>query len=410
MRKTWHLLILPLALLGAPSPAPAQEAFSLDQLLEIGRERNPTLLSLRAAEAAMEAHRRDAGRLPNPEVEFETGEGDLFDSDGSWSIREYSVRQSIENPFTRSYRLGALQRRAEAAGESVRLGSLEVDYEVRLHVSRILFLQERVGLARLNAEALGEIRSLMETRAAAGEVRELEAIRLRVEHLRAMNEVQAAEMELDQFRRHLNTFLGEALPENFVLEGELEADLEVLDLGYLREEILPAHPALGRAALEREAAAKDLQGSRVGWLPNPVVSASTGRELEGDVTKFGFGFQIPLWNQSRAATRQSREFLSQMTHREEALRLELQAQLMIHHNHLLMHRRTLELFQEGLLEEAEASMEIAETSYRAGEISFVEYLDARRTYQSILIEYQQALYDWNRELAELDRAAGGGTL
>ena len=83
---------------------------------------------------------------------------------------------------------------------------------------------------------------------------------------------------------------------------------------------------------------------------------------------------------------------------------------MIHHNHLRLYAQTLRLFEEGLLQEAEESMEIAETSYRQGEISFMEYLDARRTYHSIQIERQQALYDWNVERATLDRAAGGGTL
>ena len=90
--------------------------------------------------------------------------------------------------------------------------------------------------------------------------------------------------------------------------------------------------------------------------------------------------------------------------------MELEANLLTHHNHLLLHRETLRLFEEGLLEEAEVSMQIAEVSYREGEISLVEYLDARRTHRSIQIEFQQALYDWNRELAELERAAGGGIL
>jgi cobalt-zinc-cadmium efflux system outer membrane protein len=97
-------------------------------------------------------------------------------------------------------------------------------------------------------------------------------------------------------------------------------------------------------------------------------------------------------------------------HEEEALRLELEANLLIHHNRLRLYRHTLRLFEEGLLEEAEASMEIAETSYRQGEISFMDYLDARRTYHSIQIQHLQALYDWNVERATLDRAAGGGTL
>ena len=86
------------------------------------------------------------------------------------------------------------------------------------------------------------------------------------------------------------------------------------------------------------------------------------------------------------------------------------AQLMIHHNHLRLLDRTLDLFREGLLEEADVSMAIAETSYREGEISLVEYLDARRTYQSIQMEFQVALFDWNREFSELDRVAGGGVL
>jgi cobalt-zinc-cadmium efflux system outer membrane protein len=88
--------------------------------------------------------------------------------------------------------------------------------------------------------------------------------------------------------------------------------------------------------------------------------------------------------------------------------MDLEAELMVHHNHLLLHRQTLTLFQEGLLEEADTSMQITDTSYREGEVSLLEYLDARRTYQSVQIEYHQALYEWNLELAELERAAGGG--
>ncbi len=400
------------ALLGALSAQEPyiQESYTLDDLLRIGRERNPDLLSLRAEWNARAAGRRDAGRFQNPELEYEAGEIDLFGSPESKPVREFSVRQTIENPLARHFRLGALQDEVEAAEEEVRLGTVSVDREVRLHFYRILYLRELLSLARLNEETLAEVSGLIETRAQAGEVRELEAIRLRVEHMRAQNEVQAAELELAQFRQHLDMFLGNVLPDTFVLEGELTADLEVPELAQLEEEVLPRHPLLQQAARHREAAGKQLRASQVGWFPNPVVSATSARELEGDVFKLGIGFEIPLWNQSRAAAERDQRTLEQIEYHEDGLRLKLQAELMIHHNHLLLHRQTLQLFQEGLLGEAEASMEIAETSYREGEVSFVEYLDALRTYQSIQIEFQQALYDWNRELAELDLAAGGGIL
>ena len=265
-------------------------------------------------------------------------------------------------------------------------------------------------LARLNAEALEEVRGLIELRARVGEVRDLEAIRLRVEHMRAQNQVQAAELELEQFRKHLNMFLGSLLPEDYALVGDLDSDLQVPDFDLLVEEYLPRHPLVQRADRYRMAAGRSVKASQFGWFPSPVVSATSARELDGDIFKIGVGLQIPLWNFSRAAVDRERQILRQTEYEQEGTRLELEAALMIHHNHLLIHRRTLQLFQDGLLEEAEMSMEIAEVSYREGEISLIEYLDARRTYQSIQIEYQQALFDWNRELAELDRAAGGGIL
>ena len=390
--------------------AHAQESYTLEDLLRFGRERNPNLLSLRAERDALVAGRRDAGRFQNPELEYEAGKGDLFESSETKSVREFTLRQTIENPLARHYRLGSLHYGVEAAEEEVRFGTLGVDHEVRLHFYRILYLEELLRLARLNEEALGEITGLIETRAKVGEVRELEAIRLRVEHMRAQNEARAAELELAQFRQHLNMFLSNVLPEGYVLEGDLTADLVVPELDQLEEELLPQHPLLQQADRRRRAAGQRVKGSQFGWIPDPVVSATSAQELDGGIFKLGIGFQIPLWNQSRAAVERDRQTLKQLEHREDGIRLELQAELMIHRSHLLIHRQTLQLFQEGLLGEADASIEIAETSYREGEISFIEYLDARRTYQSIHIEYQQALYDWNRELAELDRAAGGGIL
>jgi cobalt-zinc-cadmium efflux system outer membrane protein len=410
MLQKRYLPLLALLGLGLPVSSTAQESFALEDLLRIGRERNPTVQALQAEHSAMEAQRKASGRWANPELEYEWGSGDPRDGSANRDLSGFTARQTLENPFIRHYRLGGIEAEVDAAAEDVRSGVLDVELEIRMHVYRILFLQEMLELARLNEEALGEIRALIETRARVGEVRELEAIRLRVEHLKARNERQAAEMELDQYRRHLNTFLGNALPEDFTLTGSLEAGGPEPDLDRLTREVLPSHPALMRVALERESAQKRVKESQLGWLPEAVLSGSSRRELDGEVRTLGVGVKIPLWNQSRAATEESRERVRVVEHREEALRLELEATLMIHHNHLRLYGQTLRLFEEGLLQEAEESMEIAETSYRQGEISFMEYLDARRTYHSIQIERQQALFDWNLERATLDRAAGGGTL
>lgn len=406
--RLWFLPVL--LVLCLPWVLAAQNSYTLDDLLRIARERNPTLLALRAEQSAMEAHRRASGRWDNPELEYEWGSGDPREGGESRTISGFSARQVLENPLTRHFRLGSVQALVDASAQDVRSGVLDVEFEVRMHFYRILFLQEMVGLAQLNEEALSEIRALIETRARVGEVRELEAIRLRVEHMRAQNEMEAAEMELDQFRRHLNTFLGNVLPVGFGLEGSLDVLGDVPDLEQITRDLLPTHPAMVRAQKEKESAEKGLRENQFGWLPDPVFSGASKTELDGEVRTLGVGLQIPLWNQSRAATQEARQRVRLQEHREEALRLELEASLLIHHNHLRLNRQTLRLFQEGLLEEAQESMEIAETSYREGEISFIEYLDAHRTFRSIQIQYQQALFDWNVERATLDQAAGGGII
>ena len=409
MYRRCHLILPLLLALGFAQPISGQERYALEELLRMGRENSPLILALRAEHSALDAARRDSGRWENPELEFEWGTGDPFDQGGDRSLSGFTARQQWENPLTRHFRMGAFQARVEAAGEDVRAGILDVEYEIRLHFFRVLYLIELVELASLNEGALSEIRALIETRAEVGEVRELEAIRLRVEHLRARNELEAARMELEQFRSHLNTFLGNALPDGYQLEGTLAADATEPDLAYLTREVLPTHPSRKKAVNERDAATQELRESQTGWLPNPTISGSSRTEMDGEVRSFGIGFKLPLWNQSRAATQRSRDMLRLAEYREEAIRLELEAQLMIHHNKLRLARQTLSLFEDGLLAEAEESMEITDVIYRAGEVSFMEYLDARRTYHSILTQRQQALYDWNVERAALDRAAGGST-
>lgn len=422
--RTQLSLLFLLLMLGTPIQVMAQHSpssndppisrdeygYTLETLIQIGKEQNPTLASLRAREAARAAGKRASGRWPNPELELEWGTGDPREGGGSRSLSGFSASQTLENPLTRHYRLQALQAEVDAAAEEIRSASLEVSYEIRMHFYRILYLREAEELARLNEEALADILDIIETRAEVGEVKELEAIRLRVEHMRARNELEAVRIELDQYRQHLNTFLGNVLPPDFRLKGSLTADGTEPELDTLLTRVLPDHPLLIKAEREKAAAEGSLREARWGWLPDPVISGSSRTELDGEIRSFGVGFEVPLWNQSRAATQQGQERVREADYRHEALRMELEAQLLIHHNHLRLYRQTLQLFEEGLLEEARASMEIAETSYRQGEISFMDYLDARRTYHSIQMQRQQALYDWHVERAALDMAAGGGTL
>ncbi len=407
VRPTLLSLFLLAALPPMGQEARAQEVYTLEALLEMGRARSPTLGAFRAEHAAMRAERKASSRFQNPEVEYERGTGDPFGAEDDRTLEGFSVRQSLENPFSRHYRLNSLEALAEAADEDLRYATLEVEHQIRVHFFRILYLETLLEQSRLNEEALAEVSQVMDTRARLGEVRQLEAIRLRVEHLRARVEVEGAEMELAQLRSHLNTYLGNALPPGFRLSGRLALGPEPPPLEEVEETALPSHPLLLKAAREREAAEATRKSTSLSWIPSPTLLGASKREMDGDVRVLGIGFRVPVWNLTRDETERDRQRVRLRTERERALRLEVESELMIHLNRLRLSRRTVAFFREGLLAEAEASMGIAEAGYREGEVSLVEYLDARRSYRSIQIQYQEALLESNLERAALIRAAGG---
>ena len=89
-----------------------------------------------------------------------------------------------------------------------------------------------------------------------------------------------------------------------------------------------------------------------------------------------------------------------------ALRMEIAAEVKAGINRLKLSDESIQIFDQGLLKQAEESLKIAEVSYTQGEISLIDYLDSQRTYFSILHDYQDSMYRWNADKAALEKAIG----
>src|SRR5262249_39673740 len=60
----------------------------------------------------------------------------------------------------------------------------------------------------------------------------------------------------------------------------------------------------------------------------------------------------------------------------------------------------------GMLNRAEAALDVAEKSYRAGAISLLELLEARRTYIDTQASYLRAQHDLRQSLVDLSHSVG----
>ena len=73
---------------------------------------------------------------------------------------------------------------------------------------------------------------------------------------------------------------------------------------------------------------------------------------------------------------------------------------------LTQSQRLIEAYQAGVLEDARTTFSILEKAYQKGGVTLIDLLDAARTSRTILQNYLEALFDYQRNLFLLEQAAG----
>jgi len=403
-RSTTLLLLTALLVVLLPEIGSAQQSYSVDDLVTLGLESNPRLLAQTSQAEAGRAAWQASRRLFNPSLDLEFGSAESYDSLTKRNVSGISVSQLIENPVKRSHRISMAESEWMGADQTRRAIELEVVFEIREHAFLILLLEAREELARKSLSSLEEAYGLIATQVRLGETRELEGIRLDVEVRMARYQLNTIVTEKRYAAGHLNALLGNTLPEGFTVAGELT--WEPLSIGNRAVEALQSHPLIGRSESDLAYARSQLGLARSLIIPDPAISGFRSEELDGRISGLGISFEFPLWNQNAKEVSRSRSIADMMNWELEKTRLDLSTEIALRQGHLALSTEQIGIFEEGLLNQAEVILRLSEISYRQGEISLLEFLDAQRTYYSILNDYQDSLYNWNLDRAALAKAVG----
>lgn len=389
-----------------PSITSAQQSYSMADLITMGLEKNPRLLAQTMQARADRAAWQSSRRLFNPSLEYEFGSGELYDGTESRNLSGFTISQLLENPVKRHHRIQMAESEWKAADLTRRAIELEIVFNIKEHAYHLLLLKAREDFARKGLESLEEAHRLIATRVRLGETRELEAIRLEVEVMRARYQLNSILTEKRFTARYLNALMGNGLPDDFEVEGELTWEPTPVNAESYLADALQSHPLIGRSESELAFARSQLGMARSLIIPDPRISGFRAEELDGRISGVGISIEIPLWNQNAKEVMRTRSIADMKTYELEMTRLDLSTEIAVRMGNLELSTERIEIFQEGLLNQAEVSLQLSETSYRQGEISLLEYLDAQRTYYSILNDYQESLYNWNLDRAALQKAVG----
>jgi cobalt-zinc-cadmium efflux system outer membrane protein len=384
-------------------------AYSLNTVIELALERNPTVAG---AQGLMRERRGDqvvAGAYPNPSIFGSVGKGAIRDPSTGVSIveRTVTVEQPIEWPGKRRARQQAADTGVEGASAALDEIRLNVIAEVKVAFYRLLFAQRDAELATQNVTMVEEVLRTVKTRAAAGEATPFETMKAGVEVQKARKELARAQNTFLVARVRLDTLTAGALGSQFAILGEFESLRQNLDIEALSTRALEQHPTLRRLTKSVEQAESKANLERASRIPNLAVLGTYHREAGNESVDAALSVQLPFWYQRQGEI----EVALGAKHRAEAERLQAQNELAQSISQHVQDARTaneqLQVFESGLLKQAEQTLRVARVSFQQGAASLLDVLDSQRVYRQTLLEYAQARADLSIALARLERAVGG---
>ena len=121
---------------------------------------------------------------------------------------------------------------------------------------------------------------------------------------------------------------------------------------------------------------------------------------------FNLGVPLPLFNRNQGGIRQAEVAVqSAEADLNKALNV-VENEVDVAYRNLLQSRRLVEAFIGGVLDDARSTFSIVERAYERGGATILDLLDAARTSRTIQQNYIEALFNYQRNVLQLESAVG----
>lgn len=392
----------------AQGAEPLSGTYSLDDIVALAVEHSPAMAGAEGFVKQSHGQQIAAGAYPNPSVSGTTGRGSIRDPSTNTRITERTV--TIEQPLEWTGKRQARQDAANAgaAGASAALveARLGLIADVRVAFYQLLFAQRDAEMTAQNVAMVEEVLRTVKARVAAGEATSFDTMKANVEMQKAQKDVARAQNTLVVARMRLNTLTAGSLGKQFAIQGGFQPARQGLDPDRLAVKALEQHPTLQRLGKLAEQAGHTVQYERASRIPNINVQGSYHREAGDESMTAGLSVPLPLWyrRQGEIETALGTQYRADADRRRA--QQELEQAITQHAQEVRTAQDQLQVFETGLLKQAEQTLTIARTSFRQGAASLLDVLDAQRVYRQTLLEYAQVRADLSIALVRLERAVG----
>ena len=414
-RYVFPFLLLALSAGLIPLERAHAEGMSRINAIRLVVERNPAVEAARNVYEAARAQAQQAGALPDPELEVEFAEVPELGSLSEYGERTIELSQRVEFPLKWWHRLQAGRQHAEATRLAVfEMTKLDITLQAKQAYDRIALQKSLLQHAQQDLDLAQNILRQADIRFEAGDVPQLDVMRASVEVGRATNRLTAAKNDLSVAKTSLNALLARPLQTPFALADSLVYRPVETHLDQLTAAALKQRPDLAGTELQLKALQSQQAAATAAYWPDLNVGLGRQQRHEGggheeNSWKVRFGIEIPLWafSRQRGERAEAKAEVAKVVAERDVVRYQVLLETEQAYLDLNTAEEQVALFQDQILPEAERAFEVAGRSYDEGKLTYLELLEAQRTWIETQIEYAQVLFKYRAATAALERAIAG---
>ena len=414
------LLLLPVQASSVTTPLPASAEqrsptslrLSLNDALSLFLQQNLDVLIAKYGIEYSKGQQITARLFPNPIMSIGNlasfTQGHTAGNSGQIFVQ---AQQLFELAGKRGYRIESAGFGAQSAEAAFEDAVRQLGFTVKDSYYRVQLAQRRLALAEENRDRFSRILEINTIRLKKGYIAEVDLIRIRLQMVDFHSQVIQSLQEAETARGDLRQLLRLSPATTLELTTDLEFRRIDPEIGKLRLVAMDVRPDVRSKRFTFSQREADLRLAKAYRVPDLTVG--TGYAIQGSQGPdnpqqwaLNFGMPLPLFNRNQGGIRQA-EVAVQTAEADlnKALNV-VENEVEVAYRNLMHSRRLVEAYVGGVLDDARATFTIVERAYERGGATILDLLDAARTSRTIQQNYIEALFNYQRNVLQLESAVG----
>jgi outer membrane protein, heavy metal efflux system len=410
------------------SPAPPQAntlaqkpgavTISLDDAIQMALQHNHNLLAARTTIQQNEAAETTANLRPNPVILgdsqflplFQPGQfsADYIDNTAQFDL---GVSYLFERGKKRQHRLQAAKDQTAVTRSQVADSERSLTFNVASQFINVELAESTLELATQNLNSFQNTLDIGEARYKAGDIGEVDLLKIRLQMLQFQTDVSAAKLSRVQGLSDLRQLLGyDSIGPDYDVAGSFDYQTVTGNLEDFQSKALQSRPDLEAARLGITAANSQRELQKAIAKKDVTGQLSyTHLSFSNDISLFG-QIQMPIFDRNQGEIARTGFAITQVQEQEKYASGQVLTDVRDAFESLHSNDQIIALYRSGYLDQAQQSRDISEYAYKHGAASLLDFLDSERSDRAIQLGYRQALASYLLAREQLREAVGTRSL